>query len=127
MNNLIAILGGGESGVGAAILAQKKGFSVFLSDSGKIKEKYKQVLADYNIEFEEEKHSTEKILSAFELQTDFDLDIMKPGQSLAEITRSVMEVLPEPMLPATTMKRLVTNCSWMRRYHGRLQERINDR
>ncbi len=67
MNNLIAILGGGESGVGAAILAQKKGFSVFLSDSGKIKEKYKQVLADYSIEFEEEKHSTEKILSAVEV------------------------------------------------------------
>lgn len=60
MKKLVAILGGGESGVGAAILAQKQGFSVFLSDLGKIKEKYKQVLADYNIEFEEEKHSTER-------------------------------------------------------------------
>jgi len=64
LKKLVAILGGGESGVGAAILAQKKGYAVFLSDLGKIKEKYKQVLASYCIEFEEEKHSAEKILSA---------------------------------------------------------------
>lgn len=64
MKNRIAILGGGESGVGAAILAQKQGFSVFLSDLGKIKEKYKNVLSNYKIDFEEEKHSTEKILNA---------------------------------------------------------------
>ncbi len=72
MKKLVAILGGGESGVGAAILAQKQGYSVFLSDLGKIKDKYKQVLADYNIEFEEEKHSTDKILSA-------ELVIKSPG------------------------------------------------
>lgn len=64
MKKQVAILGGGESGVGAAILAQQKGFSVFLSDLGKIKEKYKNVLAEYKIEFEEEKHSTERILSS---------------------------------------------------------------
>ena len=64
MNNRIAILGGGESGIGAAILAQQKGFSVFLSDLGKIKEKYKNVLSDYKIDFEEEKHTAEKILNA---------------------------------------------------------------
>ncbi len=64
MNNRIAILGGGESGIGAAILAQQKGFSVFLSDLGKIKEKYKNVLSDYKIDFEEEKHSAEKILDS---------------------------------------------------------------
>ena len=64
MNNRIAILGGGESGVGAAILAQKKGFSVFLSDSGKIKKKYTEVLSNYKIAFEEEQHSTERILNA---------------------------------------------------------------
>lgn len=64
MKKLVAILGGGESGVGAAILAQKQGYPVFLSDLGKIKEKYKQVLTEYKIEFEEEKHSAEKILSA---------------------------------------------------------------
>lgn len=72
MKKLVAILGGGESGVGAAILAQKQGYSVFLSDLGKIKDKYKQVLADYKIEFEEEKHSTDKILSA-------ELVIKSPG------------------------------------------------
>jgi UDP-N-acetylmuramoylalanine--D-glutamate ligase len=68
----IAILGGGESGVGAAILAQKQGFTVFLSDMGKIKEKYKNVLSNYNIDFEEEKHSTEKILNA-------ELVVKSPG------------------------------------------------
>lgn len=72
MKKLVAILGGGESGVGAAILAQKQGYSVFLSDLGKIKDKYKQVLADYRIEFEEEKHTVEKILLA-------ELVIKSPG------------------------------------------------
>jgi len=58
--------------VGAAILAQKKGFSVFLSDLGKIKEKYKTVLSDYKIDFEEEKHSTERILTS-------ELIVKSPG------------------------------------------------
>jgi len=58
--------------VGAAILAQQKGYSVFLSDSGKIKEKYKNVLADYKIDFEEEKHSADKILTA-------ELVVKSPG------------------------------------------------
>ena len=44
-------MGGGESGVGAGILAQKKGYEVFLSDLGKIKEKYKNVLSNYKIDF----------------------------------------------------------------------------
>ncbi len=72
MKKRIAILGGGESGVGAAILAQKEGFDVFLSDMGKIKEKYKNVLSNYKIDFEEEKHSTEKILNA-------ELVVKSPG------------------------------------------------
>ncbi|GAB1453798.1 hypothetical protein MASR2M47_38540 [Draconibacterium sp.] len=72
MKNRIAILGGGESGVGAAILAQKQGFSVFLSDMGKIKEKYKNVLSNSKIDFEEEKHSTEEILNA-------ELVVKSPG------------------------------------------------
>ena len=45
--------GGGESGVGAAILAQEKGYDVFVSDAGSIKDKYKQELAAHEIEFEE--------------------------------------------------------------------------
>lgn len=60
----IVILGGGESGVGTAILGKKKEFEVFVSDFGKIKEKYKQVLINNEIEWEEEGHSEEKILSA---------------------------------------------------------------
>ena len=60
----LVILGGGESGVGTAILGVKKGFEVFVSDFGKIKEKYKQVLINNGIEWEEEGHSEEKILSA---------------------------------------------------------------
>ena len=72
MNKRIAILGGGESGVGAAILAQQKGFSVFLSDLGKIKEKYKNVLSNNNIDFEEDKHSEELIFNS-------ELVIKSPG------------------------------------------------
>ena len=60
-------MGGGESGTGAAILAKQKGFDVFLSDLGKIKDKYKIVLSHYEIEFEEGKHSRELILTASEV------------------------------------------------------------
>ncbi|MCX6295841.1 MAG: UDP-N-acetylmuramoyl-L-alanine--D-glutamate ligase [Bacteroidetes bacterium] len=63
----LVILGGGESGVGTAVLAQKKGYKVFLSDRGKIKEKYKEVLSKYGIDWEEEKHSEELILNADEV------------------------------------------------------------
>ncbi len=59
MTKLI-ILGAGESGVGAAILAAKEGYMVFVSDAGKIAEKYKSVLVEKGIEFEEGKHSEEK-------------------------------------------------------------------
>nr|WP_320023199.1 UDP-N-acetylmuramoyl-L-alanine--D-glutamate ligase [uncultured Draconibacterium sp.] len=72
MKGLVAILGAGESGVGAAILAQKKGYDVFVSDLGRIKEKYKDVLSNYKIDFEEGHHSEEKILSA-------ELVIKSPG------------------------------------------------
>ncbi|MFW6259354.1 MAG: UDP-N-acetylmuramoyl-L-alanine--D-glutamate ligase [Tangfeifania sp.] len=64
MEQKIVILGAGESGVGSAILAQKQGYAVFVSDLGKIKGKYKRVLSEKEIEFEEEKHSEEKILEA---------------------------------------------------------------
>lgn len=64
---LMCILGAGESGVGAALLAQQKGYDVFVSDSGKISEKYKKELENNKIEFEEEHHSEEKILSANEV------------------------------------------------------------
>jgi len=60
----LVILGAGESGVGSAILAQKQGYAVFVSDLGKIKDKYKSILSKYNIAYEEGKHSEEKILEA---------------------------------------------------------------
>ena len=63
----LVILGGGESGVGAAVLAFKKGFDVFLSDTGKLKDKYKDVLSKYEIKWEEEKHTVELILNADEV------------------------------------------------------------
>ena len=64
MEEKIIILGSGESGVGAAILAQKQGMDVFVSDFGKIKQEYKQELIALNIAFEEEKHTEEIILNA---------------------------------------------------------------
>lgn len=57
-------MGAGESGVGTAILALKKNFDVFVSDQGKIREKYKETLINYSIEFEEGIHSEERILEA---------------------------------------------------------------
>jgi UDP-N-acetylmuramoylalanine--D-glutamate ligase len=67
MAHRIVILGAGESGVGAAILCKQKGYQVFVSDAGKIKEKYKKKLFDNEIEFEEGKHTADKILSANEV------------------------------------------------------------
>ncbi|MCX6274876.1 MAG: UDP-N-acetylmuramoyl-L-alanine--D-glutamate ligase [Bacteroidetes bacterium] len=67
MEKRIVILGAAESGVGASVLALKKGFDVFVSDGGKIAEKYKNVLTKYNIPFEEGKHSPENILNATEV------------------------------------------------------------
>jgi UDP-N-acetylmuramoylalanine--D-glutamate ligase len=67
MNHRLVILGAGESGVGAALLAKQKGYDVFVSDGGAIKEKYKQELFENEIEFEEGNHSEEKILNADEV------------------------------------------------------------
>lgn len=63
----IVILGGGESGAGAAILAKKQGYDVFLSDSSTIKPRYREWLDRYNISWEEGKHTEELILSADEV------------------------------------------------------------
>jgi UDP-N-acetylmuramoylalanine--D-glutamate ligase len=60
----LVVLGGGESGVGTAILGLKKGYDVFVSDFGKITDHYKNVLTKYNINWEEEKHSEDLILNA---------------------------------------------------------------
>lgn len=63
----IVILGAGESGAGAAVLAKKEGFDVFVSDMSKIKDKYKKMLDERNIEWEEGQHTEEKILNADEV------------------------------------------------------------
>ncbi len=67
MTRRIAVLGGGESGVGAAVLAKVKGMDVWLSDMGSIADKYKARLDEYDINWEEGHHSEERILSADEV------------------------------------------------------------
>lgn len=67
MKRRIVILGAGESGTGAALLALKKGFDVFVSDSGEVKEKYCNILNNNNIRWEQGKHTETEILSAGEV------------------------------------------------------------
>ena len=67
MNNRIVVLGGGESGVGAAVLAKVKGFDVFLSDKGKIEDKYVKMLEQWEIPFEQGGHTEDLILNASEV------------------------------------------------------------
>jgi UDP-N-acetylmuramoylalanine--D-glutamate ligase len=72
MSKRVVILGSGESGTGAAILAKKLGYDVFVSDKGNIKEAYQKELIDGQIEFESGNHTIEKITNA-------DLIIKSPG------------------------------------------------
>lgn len=65
--NKIVILGGGESGAGAAVLAKKQGFEVFLSDLSEIKPEYKALLDQYEIAWEEKQHTEALILNAFQV------------------------------------------------------------
>jgi len=68
----LVILGGGESGVGTAVLGKKKGFEVFVSDKGEIKKKYKDVLEHFGIDWEDQQHTKDKIMNA-------DLVMKSPG------------------------------------------------
>ncbi|MBQ1253699.1 MAG: UDP-N-acetylmuramoyl-L-alanine--D-glutamate ligase [Alistipes sp.] len=63
----IVVLGGGISGYGSAVLAKKKGFDVFLSDAGKVAERYATILDEWGIEWEQGSHTIERILSADEV------------------------------------------------------------
>ena len=72
MSEKIVIMGAGESGTGTAILAMKKGFEVFLTDNGKIQDKYRKELKKYDIPYEEGKQTESKILEA-------DLVVKSPG------------------------------------------------
>ena len=67
MKSKIVILGAGESGAGSAVLAVSKGFDVFVSDKGEVKEKYRDILNSYQIRWEEGNHNEELILSADEV------------------------------------------------------------
>jgi UDP-N-acetylmuramoylalanine--D-glutamate ligase len=67
MSNRMIILGGGESGVGAAILAAQRGYDVFVSDGGPLKEAYKKALQQHDIAFEENGHSEDRILDGDEV------------------------------------------------------------
>jgi UDP-N-acetylmuramoylalanine--D-glutamate ligase len=81
----LVVLGGGESGVGTAILGKKEGYEVFVSDFGKIKEDYKNVLNQYEIKWEDEKHTEDKILNA-------DLVMKSPGiPEKAPIVKKLLE------------------------------------
>ena len=81
----VVVLGGGESGVGSAVLAKVKGFDVFLSDMGKLSEKYIAMLEEWNIPYEQGGHSEEMILNADEV-------IKSPGiPETAPMVQKIME------------------------------------
>src|SRR6478735_11285224 len=85
MAERVVILGGGESGTGAALLAKVKGYDVFVSDQGLLKDKYKAELVKEKIEFEESQHTIEKILSA-------NLIVKSPGiPDKAEVIKKAKE------------------------------------
>jgi UDP-N-acetylmuramoylalanine--D-glutamate ligase len=67
MKKKIVILGAGESGTGSAVLAAKRGFDVFVSDAGNVKEQYRKILESHKIKWEEKNHTEKKILSADEV------------------------------------------------------------
>ncbi|MEO6894593.1 MAG: UDP-N-acetylmuramoyl-L-alanine--D-glutamate ligase, partial [Ginsengibacter sp.] len=92
MNRLV-ILGAGESGVGAALLAKKEKWEVFVSDAGTIKPSFKNELSSVDIDFEEGKHSREKILNA-------SLIVKSPGipeknEMVKEIRKKGIELISE--------------------------------
>jgi UDP-N-acetylmuramoylalanine--D-glutamate ligase len=89
MKKRLVILGGGESGVGAALLAKRKGYEVFVSDGSSLKENYRNELQQEGIPFEEERHSLERILEADEV-------IKSPG--IAE-SAAVMKAIRSKGIP----------------------------
>ncbi len=93
MKNRLVILGAGESGVGAALLAKQQGFDVFVSDSAFITPAHKEELSSHAIDFEEGIHSREKILSA-------SIIVKSPGipeknEMVKEIRKNGIEIISE--------------------------------
>lgn len=89
----LVVLGGGESGVGAAILAKDKGMDVFLSDSGTIPARYRQTLIDENIPFEEGGHTMELIVNADEVVKSPGIPPTAPA--VREITARHIPIISE--------------------------------
>ncbi|MBV7269456.1 UDP-N-acetylmuramoyl-L-alanine--D-glutamate ligase [Winogradskyella luteola] len=82
----LVILGGGESGIGTALLGKSKGYDVFVSDKGEIKKKYKNVLLNNEIEFEDKQHTESKILDA-------DVVMKSPGiPDKVDLVKQIREV-----------------------------------
>jgi len=92
MKKRIVILGGGESGVGAAMLAQKQGYDVFVSDFGAISSSYKETLERLNIPFEEQQHTADLILNATEV-------IKSPG---IPVTAPIIQQLKQQQTPVVS-------------------------
>src|SRR4051812_34424746 len=93
MKKKLVILGGGESGVGAAILGKKEGYEVFLSDAGALKENFKTELEAAGIAYEERNHTESKILEA-------DLVVKSPGipeknEMVKKIRKKGIEIISE--------------------------------
>ena len=81
----LVVLGAGESGAGAAVLAKKQGLDVFVSDFGEIKNQYKQLLDNYEIPWEEKQHTEKLILNADEV-------VKSPGiPEKASIVKALLE------------------------------------
>jgi len=93
MRKKLVILGGGESGVGAALLAKQKGYDVFLTDGSSLKEIYRNELLNAAIEFEEGKHTDEKILNADEVMKS--PGIPEKNEMVKKIRAKGIEIISE--------------------------------
>ena len=93
MKQKLVILGGGESGVGAALLAKQKGYDVFLTDGSSLKEIYRNELLNAGIEFEEGKHTDEKILNADEVMKS--PGIPEKNEMVKKIRAKGIEIISE--------------------------------
>ncbi len=89
----MVILGGGESGIGAALLAQKNGYEVFVSDSGSLKKNYRNELLNAGIDFEEGSHNVEKILRADEVMKS--PGIPEKNEMVKKIRKKGIEIISE--------------------------------
>ncbi len=89
----MVILGGGESGVGAAILAAERGYDVFVSDGAPLKEEYRHTLSTHGIEFEEGRHTASRILAADEIMKS--PGIPEKNELVKEIRKKGIPVISE--------------------------------